>query len=292
MPKVEKFPKLGLDSLDEVSFAIKTMQEMAASPHAVAGPHRHNYYTVLWIQEGQGTHDIDFKTYNLKPHTLFFINPLQVHKFHAETEPKGMNLVFSEDFLFSNGISPDFIANLRLFADADEYPPLIIPAGSIKKIQSIIDTICGEVENDNILKDEAIGTHLKLLFIECHRIRNSELSESQQEGSVTHFLVKQFRELVDQNYRTLHKVSDYAQSMHITPNHLNEVIRQSIGTTAKEYILKRIFLEAKRLAFFTDLGLKDIALELGFNDPAYFSRSFKKYQGVNFAEFKAQLREN
>ena len=80
-----------------------------------------------------------------------------------------------------------------------------------------------------------------------------------------HIIVKQFKNQVEDNFKKLHRVNEYAEKMHISSSHLNDVIKQHLGTTAKEYLLKRILLEAKKLAYFTDLSLKEITFDLGFD---------------------------
>ena len=180
------------------------------------------------------------------------------------------------------------MTNLNLFSDVDENPPIIIPPQFISKFQGIIDEIYQEVEQDDVLKLDVISTYLKIFLIECQRIRNLNWESSQKDAPINHLWIKRFKELVDLHYKELHQVRDYAEKMNITPNHLNTVINKTIGTTAKNYILNRIILEAKRMVYYTDLSLKGIAFELGFNDPAYFSKVFYKRNGNSFKEFKKQ----
>jgi AraC-like DNA-binding protein len=273
-----------------VQFSIRTMEEIDEAADGQSNvPHRHNYYTIIWVHEAYGVHHIDFRDYNVEPDTIFFIHPQQVHQLEIERNPKGVVILFTCDFLMSHGIREDFISNLNLFLTCDENPPIPVPRESKPVLQHITDNIFNEFKSDNVFRFEAISAQLNLFLIECNRISNLTRVATQPDFH-NHTLIKEFKKLVEQNFRSQHKVSYYSEQLHITAKHLNEVIKASIGRTAKEYILDRILLEAKRTAHFTDLSSKQIAFQLGFNDPAHFSKLFKKCQGISFTEYKAQIR--
>jgi len=274
-----------------VPFAIRTMEEIegAAEVHADT-PHRHNYYTVIWVHEAYGVHHIDFQDYKVEPDTIFFIHPEQVHQLEIESHPKGVVILFTCDFLMSHGIREDFISNLNLFLTCDENPPISVPQKSKPVLQQITDSIMREFNSEHTLRFEAISAQLKLLLIECNRMSDITRNALRPDFH-NHALVKKFKQLVEQNFRTHHKVSYYSSQLYITAKHLNEVIKTSIGRTAKEYILDRILLEAKRVAHFTDSSSKEIAYQLGYHDPAHFSKIFKKCEGLTFSEYKAIIRQ-
>ena len=98
-----------------------------------------------------------------------------------------------------------------------------------------------------------------------------------QQSPAQLLLVREFETLVDKHYATKHHPKDYAPLLNITPNHLNEVCKNTIGKTAGELIRERILLEAKRLLLFSNQSIAEVAYSLQFEDNAYFSRFFKKY---------------
>ena len=77
----------------------------------------------------------------------------------------------------------------------------------------------------------------------------------------------------------------------ITPNHLNDTIKGDTGKTAKEMIHERIILEIKRLMFHSAMSNKEIAYDLNFNDPAYFSRYVRKHLHCSPNDLRNKLRE-
>ena len=86
-----------------------------------------------------------------------------------------------------------------------------------------------------------------------------------------------------------HQVKDYAELLCVTPNYLNEVIKLSINSSAKDFIQDRIILEAKRMAIFTGKSGKEIGFELGFEDPSHFSKFFKTNAGLSLQDFKESI---
>ena len=81
-----------------------------------------------------------------------------------------------------------------------------------------------------------------------------------------------FKTLVDQRYRQTRRIETYASALGISATHLNRVSRQVLGASALAVIERRLALEARRMLLFSSLSIKEIGAELGYDDPAYFSR--------------------
>jgi AraC-like DNA-binding protein len=138
---------------------------------------------------------------------------------------------------------------------------------------------------------EAIGSLLKLFLLECRRISDTIPAERKQRTHAGGTLVKQFKDLLDNHFTHWHKVAEYAKSLHITPNYLNELVSQETGKSAKDMILNRIMLEAKRFATYSETSVKEVAYNLGFDDPAHFSKLFKSQENQGFTDFRASIRK-
>ncbi len=281
-------PRYPLKHREEiVSFAIRTLEEIFDEAQGkVDDPHRHDFYTLIWVKYGEGVHHIDFKEYPILENTIHVIRPGQVHQFHPKDKPLGVAILFTTEFLSLYGISEGFFTNLRLFDDCDENAPITMKEADKPFLEDMSYVIFKELEKADKYAYEVISAHMKLLLIRCQR--NMPISHVEQNAGSS--LVRNFKELVDQQFTKLHKVVDYSDLLYVTANHLNEVIRSALGLTAKEYIQNRIILEAKREAHFTDLSSKEIAFRLGFDDPAHFSKFFKNCTGFSFSDFRASIR--
>ncbi|HSV51465.1 MAG TPA: helix-turn-helix domain-containing protein, partial [Burkholderiaceae bacterium] len=99
-------------------------------------------------------------------------------------------------------------------------------------------------------------------------------------------LAKRFKLLVDRHYLQFGSLKEYAQALLVTERRLNEAVKSVTGKTATQLIHERILLEAKRLLTQSDLGISEIAYRLNFEDPAYFSRFFKKHVQAAPGAFK------
>jgi AraC family transcriptional regulator, transcriptional activator of pobA len=92
-------------------------------------------------------------------------------------------------------------------------------------------------------------------------------------------LAQKLQHLVDGHFREKRSVQDYIRDLHTTQHRLDRATKTAFAMPVKQFILQRRLLEAKRLLQFTIRSAEDIAHELGFNDPAYFNREFKKHTG-------------
>lgn len=248
-------------------------------------PHRHNYYTILVIKNGKGIHKIDFNTYDIGESQIFFVSPNQVHQLIEDTATEGFSIVFSNQFLIKNNISISFVENLNLFQNYGQNPPLIPNKNQFNSIVNFSNEIYNLYNSDANMKFLSIGAFLKLLLIQCNNI--CTLHPIDPDGNIpTGKIVKDFKTEVELNYKKEHSTSFYADRLHISPDYLNRKIKSKIGKTAKEYIQTKIIIEAKRLLYFTDMTNKEIAYELGFNEPANFSAFFKKNTNYSPSQFK------
>lgn len=269
-----------------VNFGISKMEDIYTKRNGkVDEPHRHNYYTVLIINEAEGEHKIDFNTYILSKKQIFFVAPGQVHQVIEAEKSLGFAMTFSNHFLIKNSIPLSFIASLNLFQNYGQSPPLIPSQEQFEVIEKFTNQIFSLFNSNAEMKNLSIGAFLKLLLIECNNICAINPIESDIDSSSDN-LIRAFKSSVDNNYKNEHSTTYYATQLHITPDHLNRTVKTKIGKTAKEYIQARIVTEAKRLLYFTNLSNKEIGYELGFSEPANFSAFFKKHTQLSPSKFQ------
>lgn len=275
---------------ETVDFAIRSVEEVIAIFGSQTDvPHRHNYYTVLWSQNESGRHIIDYREYEMQANDVFFVNPGQVHQVLHNNNPKGIVILFTCEFLEKSYININFITNLGLFADISETPPIRIDEKSAKNLGNITNLMMEAMHTDEAFKFDSIGAYLKLFLIECNKFAPSLLSDNTQTIQSAKSILRRFKDMLEKNFLSMRKVSEYAEQLNISPDYLNNVIKSGIGKTAKELIQQRIILEAKRFGLHTQLSTKEIAYQLGFEDPSHFSRFFKNTEGISFADFRNEL---
>lgn len=248
-------------------------------------PHRHDFYTVLLIKDSLGVHNIDFNVYEMTGKQVFFVSPGQVHQIIEQKKSYGYVFMFSYDFLALNNIPINFIDNLNLFNDYGNTPPLPVSWQEIEKLSGFCEQMLELYQTPIKFIDQALGSLLQLFLINCNNLC-SLFIENTQTQEAGNSILRNFKLLVNEKFTSWHTTGEYAYALHVTPDHLTRVIKSLSGKTAKDYIQSRIIVAAKRLLYFSDEPLKEIAYNLGFSEPANFSAFFKKCTGIAPSEFR------
>jgi AraC family transcriptional regulator, transcriptional activator of pobA len=270
---------------EALSFRISRMEDIWDARKGVRDePHRHDYYTMLLVKKARGKHVIDFYEYPLEGMQLFFISPGQVHQVIEDEKSYGYAILFSEQFLIKNHIPAFFIDDLGLFNDYGHSPPLRVNEAEVEKLSEFAEEIIRIYESDQKFKETAISSYLKLMLIQSNNLCTLS-GGNPQNIEAGNSILKNFKQLVNENYMRWHQTSDYAAELSVTPDHLNRVVKTLIGKNAKEVIQSRIVLAAKRLIYFSGLSTKEIGYKLGFSEPANFSAFFKKCTGKSPSAF-------
>ncbi len=257
-------------------------------------PHRHDFFTIILVENAVGSHQIDFQTFDLQDNTLYFVTPEQVHHLAvaADTHPSGHVLMFTRDFLQQYSLGPDGLKGLELFFNCDEARPLALETGEMAVLLDFATKIATEQNTSRVYRWEILGALLSLFLLESSRMKLEKQQHNLQLGHRASEIVRSFKNAVEQHFQEWHLVADYARAQHLSSNYLNEVIKSETGSSAKDWIQQRLLLEAKRLAQYSDLPAKEIAFALGYEDVAHFSKFFKNLEGHSFSEFKQSLGRN
>lgn len=282
--QIKIYPSVNRNN-SELSFGISRMEEIYIKHNGQPDePHRHNFYTVLLVKEAKGKHVIDFSEHDLADHQVYFISPGQVHQLLEDKKSIGFSLVFSVDFLAQNNIPISFIEDLHLFNDYGDSPPLKINEQQLSNLWDYAEEMLAWHQGFKHHSERAIGSLLSLFLISCNNLCSQP--ENPQSIEAGNSILKGFKFLVESHFHEWHASGQYADQLHISADHLNRTIKNLIGKTAKEYIQSRITVAAKRLLYFSELSVKEIAFELGFQEPANFNAFFKKCTGISPGEFK------
>ena len=322
----KNIPLLEINNLREtkLDFVIESMEEIEIKiDKNDLVPHRHDYYTIIWIKNAIGTHSIDFIEYNITPNSLYFLNPNQIHLLSTEKNPVGYVLMFKKEILTNND-TKDAIKNLNDIFYKSNVVYNFNDCNSNKllsKYQSIIDLILetyneynhylynfsitsNNQENkengkDNITNNNGIKSNSKndteyviskllaILLKYSLELINSHVPKTFNSNS--EIIFDSFNNLVSNKYMENHQVNYYAKILNLSPDYLSKVIKEVSGKSAKDIITDRILLEAKRYIFHTSCSLKEISYHLGFQDEVQFSKFFKKNTGQTFKDFKKNI---
>lgn len=256
----------------------------------VTYPHRHDdFYEILFLTQGEGIHTIDFQNYTIKPNTIFFLSPGQIHELYLSEDVKGYIFLFTSSFYHFNKTDPYKLFELPFFYNLNqETPPIYLEKENEKQVLTeLFKNAIYENQQNLTDSEEAIRALLDLILIQCKRIYPlSKIEEKANKGKI---LVKRFKQLIEEKSQENLSVKDYASLLSITPNYLSETVKSVTGRTSTDLINDRMILEIKRLLTHTDLGISEIAYQLNFSDQSYFSKYFKKLTNQSPLEFRNNL---
>lgn len=247
-------------------------------------PHKHSFYMICLIRSGSGIHVVDFEEIPVIQNRLFILNPSQVHFWKLDTDTNISLVQFAESiFQFDSLPGGDFLSSASLFRksyiDLDE-----IQSVSVLDIFQKLET---ETNSKDYFSPEIIKGYLQVLSGMIGRIINDN-NKTGVFNSKEHKL-QEFMNLVNKHYASQKSVNFYAGELNITANYLNMLSKQILGKNAGEVISFRVMLEAKRLLYHTTQDVSQIAFNLGFDDPSYFSRFFRKTENSSPSEFREHI---
>ena len=247
--------------------------------------HTHTYYEILWFEEAGGVHTVDFEDYPIQANTLLFITPGQMHRFDGVTKHKGYSVILCTEFFERYRDATDFV-RCSLFHSDDQSPYGTLPEASVPLVRTIMDKMLEEQSEVQYGNQEMLRLLARILLLELHRtiIRKNTLSKN--EPSASERLFVKFRNLLEEEYMHLHLVSEYAERLDVSTKTLTNAVKSVTNQTPLEYINERLLLDSKRLLRFSDLMVKEIAFQLGFNDPSNFVKFFKRQTGYLPSDFQ------
>lgn len=250
--------------------------------------HKHSFYEILWTEKGESRQIIDYNEYAVKPLSLFFISPNQVHHFEEWKPLSGGTILFTEDFYLLNRSNKDTLFELSFLDNLYSNPCIVFT----KKAFADVSDLIYQIEAEQKRKDRnpsIIQAYLHILLAQVQRYIDTSNPDAVSKKYLVQF--KQFKQVLEEHFWENKTANYYAGQLHITPHHLNLICKAITNRTATEIIRGRTILEAKRLLTFTDKTIAEIAFELNYTDSSYFAKSFKSFTNQTPLDFRSKMSE-
>ncbi len=263
----------------------------ANSAYTVTYPHRHDFYEILYITGGEGTHFIDFNAYPIKAGSVYFISPGQVHYWHTSVPLEGEFIGFTEDFLLLAPSDYMVLNEFSFFHSIEDRPALGLRAGERELVEGLIQSIAAECRESKFRSGSVLRAYLHIFLVEMQRIYAVHEGTHYANGSdrTIPTLARHFKQLVARQFITEQSVQVYADQLGVTISHLNNTVKAVTGQTPGQLIRQEIVLESKRLFTHTDLTSAEVGYRLSFDDPSYFSRFFKRETAMSTTQFRKSI---
>ncbi|MEV0677393.1 AraC family transcriptional regulator [Actinosynnema sp. NPDC050436] len=248
------------------------LRSRAGDGHDLTRPQRPDFHLLMLITAGTGTHTVDFTPYRLRPGSVVWVRPGQVQQFQDRSRVEGPLLLFRPDFPPPGSASPFGPAHWQLTTQ-----DRLLAATAAQHLA----TEYAALAHAPVAAAGRLLAHLLAALL--HRLSLA----SDTRGPVYNDAFLRFREAVERDFATRHRVADYAHALGYSPRTLTRAAQDAVGMGAKEFLDRRVVLEARRLLAHTDLPAAAIGTRLGFPDPANFFKYFRHRAGCSPGEFRA-----
>ena len=262
-------------------FTIRRVEDIMGGDDLAQELHRHDFFFILALQYGKGHHEIDFTPYKIVDNAVFILRPGQVHRLELKAGCSGYLVEFNTEFYHPTGKA----SSQRLRKASNKNYCLQDPS-RFNKLQAILTSIFREYTDREEGFQDVIKANLDIFFIGLIRQSPTPKGHTTVDNPYTQERFEEFLALLEKHIATQKQVSHYTAMMNLSPYQLNEITKTSIGKTASELINEHIILEAKRYLLATTNQIKDIADQLGYEDPSYFIRFFRKHTGYSPEAFR------
>jgi AraC family transcriptional regulator, transcriptional activator of pobA len=250
-------------------------------------PHRKDHYLVVFVRRAGNRQWIDMTPYVLKDNTMYFTSPNNVIVKEGFEHFWSTGIAFTNEFLLLQENAS--LSKLPIVQNTQNVHELLLTEANVNIIEDTLARINFEYENPSEWQQRMLGAYLTVLLTYLSRLYTEQFKDSDNSGDK--LLLKEFQAKINECFRELHEVADYASLFHISASHFSEMVKMQSGKPAIKHIHERIVLEARRLLFHTNNSLKEIASDLGFSDGSYFNRFFKRETGVTPVEYRVNIRK-
>lgn len=227
---------------------------------------------------------IDDRKIDLQPKHLLCTTYL--HKVHIDNSGDELkSLFFNREFYCVHTYDSEVSCNGLLFFGSNSSPVLKLDEEESSRLRTLFSVLEEEFSVADSNQEEMLRILLKRLIIRCTRMAKEQILKSDENQSDID-LIRTFNVLVEEHFKTVKTVKAYAKLMHKSPKTITNVFSKYSEDSPLHVIHNRVIMEAKRLLFYTDKTAKAIGYELGYTDPAQFSKLFKNVVGMTTTEFK------
>ena len=241
-------------------------------------PRRLTSYFVILIDSGSITYKLDLQDITITDGDLLFAMPNQIFVPPTKTDNlKYFKVLFDENTLallpqrFSFLVNPLNTQTIVLDTAARE---------CVKKVFEILNQL---LNTDQQTDSEIILAYLNLLLSEWNTAYLENESATILNANLSKFV--EFKLMVETRLAEQQSINTIAEKLSLTTNSLYRLVKEHSGTSPKDFLTNRLMIEAQRKLRYSNLSVKELAYELGFNDPDYFSRLFKKSTGTSVSDF-------
>jgi len=274
------FPKL--KSNEKIEFQVIDMKTLfkIKTDHDLEYPHRLEFNLIMIVIDGTGIHNIDFKTYEYKKGSIFFIKRHQTHSFKINPNLNCYLLQFTDDFL--NGLVKDSVYDIF---DYMRYPVnMQLEDEPFKDILINVDILNNQLKaNDDEFKESILQSLLQSLLLQLKRKREKQTLYLNLKDKK---IYQNFLNILHSSHNYSMKVDDYAKRLKVSSRTLTNLLNKYTGKSTKIYLNEFLLLEIKRYLLDESLTIQEITDKLNFDEPTNLVKFFKRFENMSPREYE------
>ncbi|MBB3141432.1 4-hydroxyphenylacetate catabolism regulatory protein HpaA [Halomonas organivorans] len=254
--------------------------------------HRHDrFFQVHYVKSGMVRGYLDERQFHQRAPMFFLTPPTVTHAFVIEEGCDGHVLTVRQQLVW------DLLEESGELGDVHAVSPLCVATGrlggrhsaEVARVEMLFEELRREFDEDRPGRALAMQTLTRLIFISLFRLASHALP-AQPVRHEDLAVFQRFQMLIEDHFPHHWVLTQYADALGVTENRLNEICRRTAGKPSKRLVIDRLMQEARRLLIFTTASVNEIGYQLGFNDPAYFSRFFTREAGVTPGRYRSSNR--
>ncbi|SDZ80062.1 helix-turn-helix domain-containing protein [Pedobacter hartonius] len=248
----------------------------------VNGVHRDDHYIFFVLEKGSGMINIDFKEVEIPEGSLYYILPSQVHQRIRTSGASGW-FIAVETSLLPPECRSVFEGHLFL------QRPFKLKESHLDRCNQLLHLLFlkyreERTNNFSIMELHSLVRSFLAMAAGCYNSGEGLHDKIYRPAQIS----AHFRKLLAEDFRTVKGPAEYATKLNISETYLSEAVKKTTGFPASYWIHQEVIMEAKRLLYYSNLTVKEIAHDLGYADHSYFSRLFRKTTGSTANQFREQ----
>ncbi|MCP9765545.1 helix-turn-helix domain-containing protein [Lacihabitans soyangensis] len=247
-------------------------------------PRRMTVYNFFFLTKGLSSRSSGLDTYEFGENTFFFVPAHQIttHKF-IRKDVEGFYCHFDIELL-TDKTNLRNLLNEFPFLEFNSFPLVKIDTLTKGYVLPLLERLLIEYKSDKKNSFDIFRSYLIALFSELKPFVETSTPVSANAASL---ITEQFKKALSKYIYEKNKITDYAELLSISPNHLNKCVKNTLGKSAHDLLNEMLLLEAKVLLKQTNLNVTEIAYKIGKNEVTDFARFFKTQTGMRPSEYRS-----
>lgn len=255
--------------------------------------HRHDrFFQVHYVKSGMVRVYLDDRRYQQQGPMFFLTPPTFPHAFVTDADSDGHVLTVRQELVWP------LLEGQQGLAQGPHIAPLCVAVGELDahyaaevgRLNLLFDELRSEFADDRPGRALSLAALTRLIFISLLRLSTRSIQSQPARREDLH-IFQRFNALIEANYQAHWALGRYAGQLGVTEARLNDICRRIADLPSKRLVFDRLMQEAKRLLLFTGNSVNEVCYQLGFTDPAYFSRFFARNAGVTPGEYRLRKGE-